>query len=550
MTRAGASLGAVGIWGCRWSATATAVVISALFAASGTASARDGTLDRSFGSNGRVPYSFAPGSGGEGPGKVIVLKNGRIFSGGTGAGNGWGLALHDRRGDPVGLGGVGLAYHQISPGPGPFSFPADFARQSDGRWVGAGYVSETGGQPAAAVARFTGTGALDSSFGNDPPNSLADGIVRIDFPGATADFASAVTVDRAGRLLVTGKTGAPFTSGPNDIFLARLRKDGSPDPSFGEGGFAIAGPGTNDQGEDVAVLPSGNILVAGVTDGDLVLLRYRPSGRLDKSFGGGDGIAEAPGFGIESESNAGMVLLRGGKILVGINDGKASGMSFKAVVGVARFTAKGRLDHSFSGDGKQRISVGDYEYFGGIAVADDGRIVLSAVVRTGTRSDVLVARLLPAGARDPSFGTAGIVVNHVEGLSQGAFALAIQPDRRIVVGADTYDGSSADAALIRLLGDTRRPGTKITAGPSGRVSSGRVSFRFRVLDDVHARFQCALSGAQPRSGTAAARPRFSNCRSPRSFPAAPGPRTFLVRAIDPAGNIDRTPASRSFTAVR
>jgi hypothetical protein len=41
---------------------------------------------------------------------------------------------------------------------------------------------------------------------------------------------------------------------------------------------------------------------------------------------------------------------------------------------------------------------------------------------------------------------------------------------------------------------------------------------------------------------------FSACTSPRTTGAlADGPHDFLVRATDPVGNVDPTPASRSFT---
>lgn len=509
------------------------------------AAARDGAFDRGFGTDGRVSYSVLPGDGGEGPVTVIPLANGDIFSGGSGGGNGWALAMHTRRGVPVGLGGDGLAFHQISPGPGPTSHPLDFVRQSDGRWLGAGFVMESGGQFTAAAARFTPEGDLDSSFGSDPPNPAADGVVRIDFPG-TEDLAHGVAVDRAGRILVTGEIRAPSPGGPTELFLARLRRDGSLDSSFGTGGIVIAGPGTDDQGESVAPLPSGRILVAGVSDGDLVLLRFRADGQSDSSYGGGDGIATAPGFGIEAESQAELVVLPSGRVLVGLNDGTSAGMSFDAVFGVARFTAAGLLDRSFSGDGKQRVVAGEDQYFSDIAVADDGRIVLSGRVDSGADADVLVARLMPGGAPDSGFGDRGLVIDHRPGVIQGGGGVAVQRDRRIVVGADTFDGSGGNAALLRLLGDTRRPGTRITSGPSGATAPGRVRFRFRVLRDVHPRFQCKLKFSAG-GATPAVLERFRPCRSPFSLRAVEGRAyTFLVRAIDRAGNVDKTPAKRRF----
>ena len=253
-----------------------------------------------------------------------------------------------------------------------------------------------------------------------------------------------------------------------------------------------------------------------------------------------------PASGSRRRVTAELAPLPSGKILVGLNDGTAAGMSFDAVFGVARFTAAGLLDSSFSGDGKQQVVAGEDQFFSDIAVADDGRIVLSGRVDSGSDADVLVARLLPGGAPDLGFGERGLVRDHRPGMLQSGGGVAVQRDRRIVVGADTSESSGGNAVLIRLLGDTRRPGTRITAGPRGGTAPGRVRFRFRVLRDVHARFQCKLrfsaGGATP-----AVLQRFRPCRSPLRLRAVEGRAyTFLVRAIDRAGNVDRTPAKRRF----
>jgi hypothetical protein len=91
--------------------------------------------------------------------------------------------------------------------------------------------------------------------------------------------------------------------------------------------------------------------------------------------------------------------------------------------------------------------------------------------------------------------------------------------------------------------DTTAPDTTISAGPAdGSVtSSTAASLSFSGTDNVTAAasltFQCSLDGAA-----------YASCTSPQAYSAlTPGPHIFAVRAVDQAGNVDATPASRSWT---
>ena len=83
--------------------------------------------------------------------------------------------------------------------------------------------------------------------------------------------------------------------------------------------------------------------------------------------------------------------------------------------------------------------------------------------------------------------------------------------------------------------DTAAPDTKIVAGPSGTSSSDAASFSF--TSEPAATFDCRLdSGA------------WVACAPPRAYSdLADGKHTFQVRAEDSAGNIDTTPAVRTWT---
>ncbi len=84
--------------------------------------------------------------------------------------------------------------------------------------------------------------------------------------------------------------------------------------------------------------------------------------------------------------------------------------------------------------------------------------------------------------------------------------------------------------------DTTAPETTIAGGPTGTTTSTSASLTF-TSSETGSSFECRLdSGA------------WSACTSPKSYSAlSTGGHQFSVRAIDPADNVDPTPASRSWT---
>jgi N-acetylglucosamine-6-sulfatase len=86
---------------------------------------------------------------------------------------------------------------------------------------------------------------------------------------------------------------------------------------------------------------------------------------------------------------------------------------------------------------------------------------------------------------------------------------------------------------------TDPPSTTITSGPSRRTRAATVTFRFRSSEAGSA-FQCRLSPARLWTG----------CTSPKRYRRLSGSHTFRVRAIDADGNMDSSPAARTFRVVR
>ncbi len=103
---------------------------------------------------------------------------------------------------------------------------------------------------------------------------------------------------------------------------------------------------------------------------------------------------------------------------------------------------------------------------------------------------------------------------------------------------DEAGNRDSSPATAHWTVDTRHPRTKIVSGPSGVVHRSRARF---VLDsnEDSVTYECSLDGNA-----------FRVCATTVVFRGlAEGEHTFLARARDEAGNVDRTPARREWTVV-
>jgi len=187
----------------------------------------------------------------------------------------------------------------------------------------------------------------------------------------------------------------------------------------------------------------------------------------------------------------------------------------------------GSLDPAFGSGGTVVTNVGAGDAaVEGIALPPDGRIVVAGYAWNGTDQDIAVARYTASGVLDPTFGSGGITLTDVNGDQNGAEAVALQPDGRIVVvgfsGGDfvavryTADGvldptfghdgivvsnvggdAEADAVAIQPNGDVLAAGWSETSGQWNMVvtryssdgsldktfhKTGRVSIDFKSND--------------------------------------------------------------------
>ncbi|WP_229844387.1 delta-60 repeat domain-containing protein, partial [Deinococcus indicus] len=117
----------------------------------------------------------------------------------------------------------------------------------------AGYAIGTQGYNFA-LARYTASGALDSTFGTG-------GKVTTDFAGSS-DVGFALSPDAQGRILVAGYT---YTGTQSFNFaLARYTSSGALDATFGTGGKVTTDfTGSDDVSFALSLDAQGRILVAG-----------------------------------------------------------------------------------------------------------------------------------------------------------------------------------------------------------------------------------------------------------------------------------------------
>ena len=137
-------------------------------------------------------------------------------------------------------------------------------------------------------------------------------------------------------------------------------------------------------------------------------------------------------------------------------------------------------------------------------------------------------------------------------VSDGDFhSLALKDDGSVVAWGDNSFGESTVPAAARsgiiaisaggfhslaLKEDTTPPNTTITSGPSKLTRSTTATLAFRS-NEAGSSFQCRLD-----------RGAFSPCASPKRYTRLRnGSHAFRVRAVDAAGNLDPTPATRLFT---
>jgi uncharacterized delta-60 repeat protein len=345
----------------------------------------------------------------------------------------------------------------------------------DGRVVAFAQTRGPGGE-RLAVVRYLPDGSPDRSFGG------GDGAAEVDVPRQTGEFmddwsysfASAAPAPGGGFVIVG--TWSDFWTGGADVAVVRLKADGSLDRSFGGDGVVTADVGDWDWGRDAAVLPDGDVLVAGDSGNYyeplLTLLRFDRDGGLDRGFGR-RGVARAAE---PSHGNA-VAVLPDGDVLVG---GARSSLEcyyecaeFSDGFLLARFDSDGTPDPGFGTAGVARTEFGEGP--SAMVVLPDGKVLLAGTERRADnfQTDFALARFRADGRLDAGFGGGDGTVTTDLGADEQVSDLAVLADGRLVLGGTSFSDVGGESPPTDFLLVGYRPdGTPdATFGEGGVVTT-------------------------------------------------------------------------------
>jgi len=193
---------------------------------------------------------------------------------------------------------------------------------------------------------------------------------------------------------------------------------------------------------------------------------------LDRSFGGGDGIAEVmgPAGSLPQEVGGRMAIGPHDEIFVLYSNYPPCDPPFdcRVELTVVRYTPDGAPDPSFAAEPQLVFDHSSpYNHDFELAVGPDGKPVVAAY--QGQR--LVLARLGLDGRLDPGFGVGGVIPftsDHSVEVASDIPKLAVQPDGKIVVAVEgSLEGSGRNLIVARFLANGQYD---LTFGSGGEVS--------------------------------------------------------------------------------
>jgi uncharacterized delta-60 repeat protein len=309
-----------------------------------------------------------------------------------------------------------------------------------------------GGNTDFALARLTAGGALDNSFGTA-------GRVRTDFAAANRDdVATTLELQSGGTIVLGGWTTS--AGGDKNFALARYASNGSLLAGFGNNGQVVVdftrGPNASDDAiAEIKIDSSGRIVALGDSfeGGALGVTEFATivvngvTGAIDNSFDANSGGRLYNRFFAYTNSHATSLEIDASGRWV------SAGWDYSGYnMVVARSSgATGALDATFGNGGRlvhdNTSLTGDNDPALAVKIDAQGRIL----VATG---DYSVARFLPSGGFDPTFGVNGVVAFDNLYLSD---VVALPSGEVLAVGTQNNNFAvvklSAQGTVVRSFGN-------------------------------------------------------------------------------------------------
>jgi uncharacterized delta-60 repeat protein len=316
-----------------------------------------------------------------------------------------------------------------------YNWPMSLQIAPDGKIVVAGLISTLYNDQIIyqdLVARFDADGTPDATFGTD-------GVVIAEptlFRGG-ADDPFFMQIQANGDIVLAGES-LGTTADPEPLTVIRLGPSGAPDPTFGTGGVAMI-PGSPAIVVGEASQPNGQIAVLAFTNAGTtpMLFRFNADGFQDTSLGQ-SGIAASGIVSVANDTEGvvnDLIAEPDGQLLV--LGATSDVVNFSEVLPQAildRLNPDGSLDKAVT------LGYGNLYRADAFALQPNGEIDVvgdATVGPNGTRY-VGTFRLTPNLTPDVTFGTDGISTAAPGGYS--IFGLAVDPDNRIILaGVDEDD---------------------------------------------------------------------------------------------------------------
>jgi uncharacterized delta-60 repeat protein len=414
-----------------------------------------GDLDTSFGTNGLVRTDFTPkadrgiGMALQSDGKIIVVGSA------GGPNSKFAVARYNTLDGTLdtsfGAAHTGKVMTDMSTG-ADFAIPVAIDSVS-GDIVVAGVVAENTANAKWGIVRYTPAGLLDTTFGAAGTGKIVKDLTP------KWDEVLGVGIQSDHSIVVSGGVGAGG-SNPNFAVL-KLDTTGHLVSGFGTGGIVRTdfNSGSIDFGEGGLVVQSDDKIVVGgfsaspsrPNNARFAVARYDgATGALDNTFSGDGkvtldfttGFDDIYGMAIEPSD----AIVAAGEAGAGSADSKAA---------LARFTAAGVPDTTFSGDGKQPTNYGSHQDFADWVAIDSGDNLVTAggVGLGGSNPRFAIARYDASGTLDATFGIGGTVFTDFGPNSDYALSAAIQPSDGKILAAGVAGVGSGNSkfAVARYL---------------------------------------------------------------------------------------------------
>lgn len=377
---------------------------------------------------------------------VVIQSDGKIVVGGTVAHPYYGdydfaLARFNTNGaldTSFGSGGVVLTDFRAGD-----DVAYGLTQQADGKLVLVGLSqNSTGGNQSFALARYSASGTLDTSFSSDGMQLTFLGLGSLN-----NDEANAVVQDSSGKLVVVGRSGTK-------MIIARYNSSGSLDTTLGTTGvLSLAATSGYNSALAVTMQSDGKIVVTGYgadssgSSAQIVTARFNSTGSLDSSFSG-DGIQYSSTTGGFDMGRAVKIDSSGRIVVAGTRYSSSLGYYQMALI---RYLTSGSADTAFDGDGLATTSLSKHGIADALVIQPDGKLVMAGYL-TGSGDDFVVTRFSSVGAIETAFGSSGDGIARLSSNGQ-AHGVALDSSNKIVaVGEMVLSGESAHRiAVTRLL---------------------------------------------------------------------------------------------------